>query len=598
MDFDRYAIVVRSEISRRKLGGALPNTQVFVSEIEQYKHAWKRNAGLARTEPHELFRHVVTKLIEPGETWLPYGSPDSAELAWADDPSIGQALVDRVRDVVAVPLGIVAGGQPLPDGLVPYPICGVAVGLYRSGPLGCGLARGDGSLDALVCEAARRAIGQANRREEQQPSPEPGGAAGGPSRIGDAAIVVTILHDRELLGGSRGLVAAKLRRGLDALDANEGDLHAAALPSAIPYNNLTRRELVATVGASAGLSGRGTQWSTFRTTAWLGSGHGLHRLRFGFPLHQSDVNDHSATLELLATHIVAGLGPDGLPAYHFDPVKARTTRFGTSARLVSGLVALGKAGRFLKRDDLVAASQRGLLHCLDHVGRGPTPGSLALPQQRNGILADCVLLEGVMAGGSTLADHPAVDSLTERVVSLLRPDGRICLRPVRLGVEQDHDYLPGAALLAAASAGLARRAAIRAETLEACLRWSRGRFRVLYPWGMAGWQPQGWAAAWRLSGHDDQAQFVFEAADWAVERQLAKSGAFLEDLGYEEPSANTGFLAEGIAAAWRVAVDLGDTERRDRYARSWLQAMKFLTTLVVLPQDTFCMAKPGRAVGG
>ena len=34
LDFDRYGIVAQSRIFPYKRGGALPNTQVFISEIE------------------------------------------------------------------------------------------------------------------------------------------------------------------------------------------------------------------------------------------------------------------------------------------------------------------------------------------------------------------------------------------------------------------------------------------------------------------------------------------------------------------------------------------------------------------------------------
>jgi hypothetical protein len=70
LDFDHYGIDVRSKTWPDKLGGALPNTQVFISEIEQYRHARKTNAQVHEKEPHALFRHTVEKYLEPGGTWL------------------------------------------------------------------------------------------------------------------------------------------------------------------------------------------------------------------------------------------------------------------------------------------------------------------------------------------------------------------------------------------------------------------------------------------------------------------------------------------------------------------------------------------------
>src|SRR5207253_9663817 len=38
LDFDRYGIVVQSRVFPAKVGGALPNTQVFTAEVAQYAH--------------------------------------------------------------------------------------------------------------------------------------------------------------------------------------------------------------------------------------------------------------------------------------------------------------------------------------------------------------------------------------------------------------------------------------------------------------------------------------------------------------------------------------------------------------------------------
>jgi orotate phosphoribosyltransferase len=76
LDFGRFGIVVRDTVSGHKLGGALPNTQVFTSEAGQYWQARVSNARLVPGEEHEIFRHEITKYVEPGETWLSYGAQD------------------------------------------------------------------------------------------------------------------------------------------------------------------------------------------------------------------------------------------------------------------------------------------------------------------------------------------------------------------------------------------------------------------------------------------------------------------------------------------------------------------------------------------
>jgi orotate phosphoribosyltransferase len=599
LDFARYGIVVRDLSTRRKVGGALPNTQVFVSEAAQYHHATKRNARLASGEPHELFRHEVVKVVEPRESWLPYGVPDTALLAWTLDISVGKALVDRARHLLQ---GLDSAGALVPDALVPYPLSGAAVSIYppAGGPTaGVSLAASPGGrpLDELLRGAARKALQPAcavpGATQPDVSCPQKLPAAGNDG----STIVVTLIYDPERHAALR-VVTAKIRRGRDCVVASAGDNRLVALPTAIPYSNITRQQLVDSMAARVAGGAGPSSWETFRTTAWFGRGDDVRRMDFGFPLLEPQSLDALEMVGLLAHHIVSSLDQHGLPRYHLDPVRGSEVRGGTSARVVSGLVSLNAAGRLFSRSDWVAAAEPGLERCLDRVCVGGTEGALTLPGQRNGIMADCVLLAGILAAGEPLASHPGIPSLVARVARLMRRDGRISLHPVRLTRRQDHDFLPGAALLAIAGAVYAGMSSLDSDTVHRCLCWHQGRFRMLRSWGMAGWQPQAWAAIWRLTGDDRQAAFVFEVADWVLDHQLETSGAFVEDLAYNEPNFNTAFIAEAVAAAWSVATETGDKDRQGRYQHSWQRAVDFVQTLLIRDADTFCMKDPERALGG
>jgi hypothetical protein len=106
------------------------------------------------------------------------------------------------------------------------------------------------------------------------------------------------------------------------------------------------------------------------------------------------------------------------------------------------------------------------------------------------------------------------------------------------------------------------------------------------------------AALHRVTADPAAAQLAFAVTDWSIERQLASTGAFLEDLSPDEPSFNTGFVAEGVAASWAIATRVGDAERVARYAAAWRDAMQFVTRLVVFPEDVFAMRAGWAAVGG
>ena len=134
--------------------------------------------------------------------------------------------------------------------------------------------------------------------------------------------------------------------------------------------------------------------------------------------------------------------------------------------------------------------------------------------------------------------------------------------------------------------------------LEPQLRWYQKRFTLAHPWGMVGWQTQGWAAMYDLTHAQSQADFVFAVADWALNWQHEKSVAFLTDLDNTGPSFHTAFISEGIADAWALAKRLGNRERARRYENSWQQATRFMNQLIIRPEDTFCVHDPQRAMGG
>jgi len=181
---------------------------------------------------------------------------------------------------------------------------------------------------------------------------------------------------------------------------------------------------------------------------------------------------------------------------------------------------------------------------------------------------------------------------------MFQPDGRITNTPRGLGIASEHDFLPGVALLAVAKYGEKTGENVWFESLAPQLKWYRRRFQLLHSWGMVGWQTQAWAAIHKVTGDPEHADFAFEIADWALDWQHERTGAFISDLSPTGPSFHTGFLAEGIAAAWMLALRLGDGERAARYAHSCKQALQFMNRLIIRPEDTVCMRDPDRAVGG
>ncbi|HEX9943606.1 MAG TPA: AMMECR1 domain-containing protein [Thermoanaerobaculia bacterium] len=589
LDYWRYGIVVRSRAWPTKVGGALPNTQVFTHELEQYRHARFTNADLTLFEPHDLYRHEVAKYVEPGAGWLLFGAAED-EGDWTHDAAVGERLTARARELLAAAIrgerGEPVAGEPVSDELIPAPVYAVGVTLYHRGLGGCTLAW-SGSLDDCLGRAARGALG--DRRFKDR-------LAGVPA--GEIDLVVSILHDREWVGElPTARVARKLRLGLDALAVQQGERAALFLPSVAVDYNWSKEQLVAELMRKAGIAGSPCQWATFRTATWVGTKDGaVRRLWFGFPVRGERPRGDGevrADAALLASYLMRSRGPDGLPEYEYLPIEGRRTRDGTAARVVHALAALDEAGRFLEDPAMTEAARDGLRFCVAHVG-GPAGDALALPGLAAGPMAIATLLE-TLAGCGEAGLLASAAPLADRLLALLRPDGRIS---ERLTGAADHDYLPGAVLLALARYWSAGGAGRCLERLAGAFAWYRRRFRMLQPWGMAGWHTRAWTAVHALSRDPEHAAFVFEIADWALDWQHERTGAFITDLHEAGPSFHTAFLIEGIADAWALALELGDERRAAAYGRSWREAVRFLDQLIIRREDTFCMADAERALGG
>ena len=590
IDFSRYGLVAHSRAWDVKVGGALPNTQVFTSDLEQLDLATRRNCRLAATEPYDLYRHDVSKCVEPGATWLAYGVPDGPELAWAQDDEVGRRLVERARTVLdAASRGGEPDGEPIPADLVSAPTWGVAVTLYHNGAAGCRITWG-GTLDDCVVRATRGAL-QDSRYASRRAGVDP--AAFSP--------VVSVLHEREWLGPlTLDAAARKVRLGRDTLAVQSQDgRRGLLLPGPAVHFGWSKQTFARQVLAKARIKHPPHWWTSFRTASWLWSPAGVRRLDFGYPVRTAASTNREVwrdDLEACGAYLARSLGPDGLPRYRYLPVEDRWIPLGTVARLVNGLGALAVAGRATGHDEWHRLAVSGLRSCLASADVSSDGPALRLPGNTAGVMGDCSFLLALLDAGDTGLLDDRARALGRRVLEMLRPDGRVSSN-VRRRLRDDYDFLPGVALLASARYAAACPEDRRPDVAPQ-LQFTMRRWRAEHPWGIVGWQPQAWAAIHAATGEADHAAAVFEIIDWALDWQHAASGAFLTSLCPDGPSFHTAFLAEAVAAAWSTAIRLGDLARADRYSDSFRRAMAFASTLVIRGEDTYCMRAPQTCVGG
>jgi hypothetical protein len=465
------------------------------------------------------------------------------------------------------------------------------VSLYSAGVLlGCRVSW-SGTLDQCVARAAEGAWNDPRRT-----------AAGAVARDLEAArVVVTLLHDRRCLGRvTQARAAAMLRPGLDTVAVGGGGKGAVLLAHVLTHRGWSATRFCAEAQKKGGVPETRARWVTCSSASWAETPRGAVALYFGFPARGTPGPCPRDDAAALGDYVLRQIGPDGLPAYAYDPVRDASTVGGTAGRAILALAALDAAGRTLRRAHFREAAAAGLDRCLEHLRLETAGPRLALPGWQNGFAAETVLLWALAASGAAVErrrGRAAARALARHVAARLHPDGVFSTSAPgqRLGI--DHDLLSGTALLA-----LARYEAATGERvlpdMGLSLAWYRSRFRAGRPWGMVHWHLQAWSAIHALRGGPGQAAFVFELADWAADRQLATNGAYLSSLSPRGPSFHTACVLEGMADAQDLAACAGDRPRAHAYARSLRAGLAFMNHLVVRDEDTFCMPRGSLAVGG
>jgi hypothetical protein len=335
------------------------------------------------------------------------------------------------------------------------------------------------------------------------------------------------------------------------------------------------------------------RWTTWQVAEWADVNDEIYPLQFGYPDRSNAQCDIPHTIAILADYIDRSRDFNGLPCYALDPMKGSFDRSGTAARIIHSLAMLDMAGQQCCRSDWRNHAEDGLAYCLGHA----TSGSLFLPGLLGGAMAECLLVAGI-APYAKLAASPTGEYLVRKVQSLFQQDGCVAHGPKSLDQPEDHDFLPGVALWALATFALATGRDVVPPDIELYADFYLHRFRAVPHWGAASWQPQAWNAVRLVREISAGRELSFMATDWAIERQLNCNGAFLETFSPDEPSFNTGFIAEGVAASWSLAVASDDLRRAERYAAAWRNAARFMNRQLIHPEDTFGMQVGASAIGG
>lgn len=579
LDSERYGIVVRSRERAPQMGGALPRMPGIVTEWEQFRHAWRRNAQLFPLEPFTLYRHQVQKVIEPGAEWQPTGTPDLVDDRWRDRSEVA-ALATTARERVLRELGTrLSAGEDGVDrgssGVLPPEVVAAFVTVYAKGRI-IGCAGGfSGDVESVLHDFAVAAV-----HDDRFTHPE---------TDENVAVSVSLLFNRHEIGEADPQWVVQPTRFADqVLQVRQGKRMGIVLPFVAVTSNLTPLGYVHEVIDKAGITRPPYQWTRYDCATWLADDSSCRRLRHGLP-EGEPAPTASAQLvrlhELLVGYTRRHHVPLGEPVSRYEVFADRVRTSLHPARLAYGAWIKARAGL-----------HREAWEDLDRLESGQCPdgwidldaGSPSISELSFVVLARVEL--GADVGSS---------AVLTRLWDQMDRHGRFGTHRDSIAADAAHqDYAPGQALLALACAVHRGGVDSRPEELRRALRYYRMRFRQNHHWGAVAWLTQAFSDWGLLLKDPALTAFAYEVADWALQFQSELTGAFLNDHQADSPGATTALYLEALARVRAAAEVEGDTMREQRYRAACEHALRFLDCLVYQERDSAVLPNPAAAIGG
>ena len=302
-------------------------------------------------------------------------------------------------------------------------------------------------------------------------------------------------------------------------------------------------------------------------------------------VHPDEVTQRS-TRELadqMARWLERQVRPDGRMIYKYWPSRGDESASNNLVRQFMATVCLGRLVAFYDEEALRRLADRSLLYNLTHFYR--TARDVGYVEYGGKVKLGAAAMAALAIVGHPYRAKYAVfeEPLRRFVDDMWNEDGRFrtLYKPAeRTGNE---NFYPGEALLLWAH--------LLGENLDATLL-DRFMTSVRYyrKWHLENrnpafipWHTQAYYIVWRQTGDPFLADWIFELNDWLLPIQQWGDTAYEDTNGrfyhpgapYGPPHASsTGVYLEGLIDAYRLARELGDTDRMDQYRRVIVRGLR------------------------
>jgi len=312
----------------------------------------------------------------------------------------------------------------------------------------------------------------------------------------------------------------------------------------------------------------------------------------------------------MADWLVRQLGEDGRMVYSYFPSRGEESQANNMIRQWMATIALQRIAEERQDEELSGRVQDNILYNLDLSYR---------EEDGFGLIADPdgdVKLGAIALAALALSQNPERETFAAQEAALRRtvehlwqPDGSFETFYLPAGRADNQNFYPGEALL------------LWAATLERELdpnllnRFMRS-FDYYRAWhreqpnpAFVPWHTMAYEKVWRITKDPALRDFVFEMNDWLLDMQQWSdapapdvAGRFYKpdrpDFGPPHASSD-GVYLEGIVAAYRLAVEVGDGARAEAYRTAIARGVRHLMQLQFVDSvDMYYVSRRDPVAGG
>lgn len=342
-----------------------------------------------------------------------------------------------------------------------------------------------------------------------------------------------------------------------------------------------------------------------------GATHAAHMFRGNevFPVERIDAAEAQAMLDRMTGWAMVNQSPDGSLPYKYWPSRGETSSADNVIRQFLATLGLLRAAKLPGRAYLQPTARANLYRNLSKYVTDCGDYSALVCNGK-------AKLGAAALAGLAILEHegdkgPLAETLNKirlGIDRLWQPDGafRTFLWPEDRNDSQN--FYPGEALLFYARLYLQTREPAILERCRLSFATYRAWHRKQPNPAFIPWHTQAYVHLYEATGDDEFRDFVFEMSDMIAKTQQWGNplppdlwGRFFDPnwRGYGPPHASsTGVYMEGLAAAYRLARDTGDSERAATYRLCLRRGLRNLRQLQIASDiDAFYMARRRAVIG-